>query len=121
MTKRGPNQKIAQIKADLRLTLRALCAMPSQTVIDGPVQLVRAWLEAQKSALSVIWSSRSSVNTLRRAVDRMSRAGAVESVRPPVDRFEPAHCITSQIHLYKGMDDMGSYADHTARKTGVSQ
>lgn len=68
---RNTLDSVAEEKAVLALELGSLINKPPKAVINGSVQVTRAWREAREKAAKVAKSSRSSVNDLRSAISSM--------------------------------------------------
>lgn len=66
-----PNPRIAEEKAVLCHQLRRLCLKPPASVVNGSVQLVRRWVDAQSKARALVASPRASINELSSAVSAM--------------------------------------------------
>lgn len=70
---RNTRPTVAEEKATLSLELGRLCMSPPRSVVNGSIQTTRAWVEAQKSSLKMVKSSRASVQELTAAITNMRR------------------------------------------------
>ncbi len=68
---RNQRQSVAEQKAQLCLTLKQLCDKPPKTVVNGGIDMVRAWKSASAECRKVCAKTSSSVPQLEAAINRM--------------------------------------------------